>query len=133
MSRHACADVTFFCCIFVSQPRDLCRLIDSFYLVFLTKTLFLHTATPTSMIFAQESDMNQLHVLKDCTNHALGHELVPIVTSVNESPTTVILPEMLDNLPQLTSMQPCIMTQVLTGVYTLPEEPELEAEENTSM
>lgn len=85
------------------------------------------------MIFAQEPDMTQLHVLKDCTNHALGHELVPIVTTVNESPNSIILPEMLDNLPQLANIQSCTMSQVLTGVYTLPEEPELEAEENTSM
>lgn len=103
--------------------------------------------------------MSQLHVLKDCINHALGHELVPIVT-MNEQQ---VLPDGIDNLPpppmqvqmgsiqqsqqsqQLSpmTMQPTIQTSqtttqtigstVLTGVYTLTEEPELEAEENTSM
>lgn len=100
--------------------------------------------------------MSQLHVLKDCSNHALGHELVPIVT-MNEQQ---LLPDGTDNLPpppmqvqmgsiqqsqQLSpmTMQPTTQTSqtttqtigstVLTGVYTLTEEPELEAEENTSM
>lgn len=100
--------------------------------------------------------MSQLHVLKDCSNHALGHELVPIVT-MNEQQ---VIPDGIDNLPpppmqvqmgsiqqsqQLSpmAMQPTIQTSqtttqtigstVLTGVYTLTEEPELEAEENTSM
>lgn len=85
------------------------------------------------MIFGQEPDINQLHVLKDCGNHALGHELVPIVTM---SENTTVLPEMLDNLPQLQMLpsgQQCIVSNVLTGVYTLQEEPELEAEENTPM
>lgn len=73
----------------------------------------------------------------------MGHELVPIVT-MSEQP----MPEVLDLPPpppmqlQMSSMQqqtqPSTMTQsigstVLTGVYTLTEEPELEAEENTPM
>lgn len=79
-------------------------------------------------------------MLKDCSNHALGHELVPIVT-MNEHAHT-IMPEVLDNLSsqqhnqsmlmQQSMMQPCV-SNVLTGVYTLTEEPELEIEENTSM
>lgn len=103
--------------------------------------------------------MSQMNVLKDCSNHAMGHELVPIVT-MNEQ----MMPEVLDNLPppppmqiQMISMpqqttaiqmqpppqqqqqqqQPQQTTSQgaigLTGVYTLTEEPELEAEENTSM
>lgn len=104
------------------------------------------SGTPTSM-FGQDADLSQLHVLKDCNNHGLGHELVPIVTMNDQ-----ILPEVLDNLPppmqelqfQLSPVldqqqqlapsmvQPCAQT-TLTGVYTLAEEPELEAEENTSM
>lgn len=117
--------------------------------------------TPTSLLFAQEPDMSQLNVLKDCSNHALGHELVPIVT-MNEQ----MMPEVLDNLPPPPPMQiqmiavsqqspmpmsmsmsmPMQMQQSpqpqqttsqgaigLTGVYTLTEEPELEAEENSSM
>lgn len=99
--------------------------------------------TPTSLLFAQEPDLNQLHVLKDCSNPALGHELIPIIT-MNEQ-----MPEVLDNLPppppmqiQMSSMQmqspqqttsQAIGSTVLTGVYTLTEEPELEAEENTTM
>lgn len=97
-----------------------------------------------------------MHVLKDCSSHALGHELVPIVT-MNEQ--QMCLPEVLDNLPppppmqiQMTpiqqpqSSQPMQLTAqpqqttsqaigstVLTGVYTLTEEPELEAEENSAM
>lgn len=115
-----------------------------------------HAGTPTSLLFAQDlaqaPDMSQLNVLKDCSNHALGHELVPIVT-MNEQMTTM-MPEVLDNLPppppmqiQMISVsQPMQMQQSsqpqqttsqgamgLTGVYTLTEEPELEAEENTSM
>lgn len=64
----------------------------------------------------------------------MGHELVPIVTMSEQ-----MLPEVLDNLPpthqalqqlpQQSMIQPCVMT----GVYTLTEEPELEAEENTPM
>lgn len=106
--------------------------------------------------------MSQLNVLKDCSNHALGHELVPIVT-MNEQ----MLPEVLDSLPppppmqiQMISMPQQSTMQMqqspqqplppsshslpqqastaqgaigMTGVYTLTEEPELEAEENTSM
>lgn len=100
--------------------------------------------------------MSQLNVLKDCSNHALGHELVPIVT-MNEQMATM-MPEVLDNLPPPPPMQiqmisvsqqsPMQMQQssqpqqttsqgeahgYTTGVYTLTEEPELEAEENTSM
>lgn len=147
------------------------------------------------MIFAQEPDLSQIHVLKDCGNHVMSHELVPIVTKGDS-----ILPEVLDNLPPpppavamhiqhpimhhkqmqpihshmsgqqqqpqqqqmqqqtsplqsktlITSMPPqtsstpsSSMTMTLspvscvvamqTGVYTLAEEPELEAEENTNM
>lgn len=78
-----------------------------------------------------------MHVLKDCGNHALGHELVPIVTMPDQ-----VMPEVLDNLPpqQLLSQpqqtfmqQPMLQPNVLTGVYTLTEEPELEVEENTPM
>lgn len=78
-----------------------------------------------------------MHVLKDCSNHALGHELVPIVTMSEQ-----ILPEVLDNLPpthqplqqlpQQSMIQQC-GTSMMTGVYTLTEEPELEAEENSIM
>lgn len=85
------------------------------------------------MIFNQDPDINQMHMLKDCSAHSMGHELVPIVT-MGES--TSMLPEMLDHLPppqmQILSSGQC-MSNVLTGVYTLPEEPELEAEENTTM
>lgn len=117
----------------------------------------MRIGTPTSLLFAQDPDMSQLNVLKDCSNHALGHELVPIVT-MNEQ----MMPEVLDNLPppppmqiQMISMPQQSTMQMLptsqpqqttsqgsmglglglglTGVYTLTEEPELEAEENTSM
>ena len=97
------------------------------------KNIILFIGTPTSLIFSQEPDISQLHVLKDCSNHALGHELVPIVTSMADN--NQMLPEMLDNLPQvqmLPSGQQCIVSNVLTGVYTLPEEPE-DIEENTTM
>lgn len=105
-----------------------------------------NAGTPPSLIFAQEPDLNQLHVLKDCSNHALGHELVPIVTMSEQQQ---VMPEVLDNLPppppmqlQMTSMQQPIQqstmsqpmgSSLLTGVYTLTEETELEVEENTSM
>lgn len=102
--------------------------------LFKTKQIQIQVGTPTSLIFGQEPDLNQLHVLKDCSNHALGHELVPIVTMNDQ-----MLPEVLDNIPQQQQMhqhqamiQPCV-SNVLTGVYTLAEEPELEAEENTPM
>lgn len=102
--------------------------------------IFSHiTATPTSMIFSQEPDISQMHVLKDCNNHHLvEHELVPIMTMNSQA-----LPEVLDNIPQNIQMQDQlilpppnmmqqqqIMPNVLTGVYTLQEEPELESEEN---
>lgn len=90
------------------------------------------------MIFSQEPDISQMHVLKDCNNHHLvEHELVPIMTMNSQA-----LPEVLDNIPQNIQMQdqlilppPSMMQQqmmpnVLTGVYTLQEEPELELEEN---
>ncbi|GAB0096738.1 hypothetical protein DMENIID0001_122990 [Sergentomyia squamirostris] len=79
-----------------------------------------------------------MHVLKDCTNYTQGHELVPIVTMGDG----IVLPEVLDNVPQMQACSQQIMQQQapgqlqqpgLTGVYTLPEEPELEAEENTPM
>lgn len=67
----------------------------------------------------------------------MGHELVPIVTMSEQ-----MLPEVLDNLPpthqalqqlpQQSMIQACI-PNMMTGVYTLTEEPELEAEENTPM
>lgn len=84
-----------------------------------------------------------MHTMKDGSNHQIGHELVPIVTMSEQ-----MLPEMLDNLPpthqalqqlppptmhmQQSGIQTCV-PNVLTGVYTLTEEPELEIEENTSM
>lgn len=89
------------------------------------------------MIFAQEPDLNQMHVLKDCGNHTIGHELVPIVTMPEQ-----VMPEVLENLPpqqlqpqlQQTFLPPPMMQpNMLTGVYTLTEEPELEVEENTVM
>lgn len=75
-------------------------------------------------------------MLKDCGNHTLNHELVPIVTMSEQ-----VMPEVLENLPQQmlaqpqqTFMQPTLVqSNVLTGVYTLTEEPELEVEENTVM
>lgn len=95
-----------------------------------------------------------MHVLKDCSNHALGHELVPIGT-MNEQqvlpdgnlppPPMQVQMGSIQQLQQSTpmTMQPTIQisqtttqtigSTVLTGVYTLTEEPELEAEENTSM
>lgn len=64
------------------------------------------------------------------------HELVPIVTMSDN--TTSMLPEMLENLPSQLSLMSMStsgqsVSNVLTGVYTLTEEPELEAEENTTM
>lgn len=97
-----------------------------------------------------------MHVMKDCTNHVMSHELVPIVTK-----TDSMLPEVLDNLPPpppavamhiqhqqnvhhkqiqshlQTQQQQMLQTSCIStlpiGVYTLTEEPELEAEENTNM
>lgn len=91
-----------------------------------------YLGTPTSIIFTQEPDLNQLHVLKDCGNH----ELVPIVTMPEQ-----VMPEVLENLPQQMLTQPqqtfmpttMLQSNILTGVYTLTEEPELEVEENTVM
>lgn len=124
-----------------------------------TSMFFAHiTGTPTSLLFAQEPDLNQLHVLKDCSNPALGHELVPILTMNEQMPEVLdILPPppppmqiqmtsiptkqqqqlqaqqlQIQQMPQQTSSQ-AISSTVLTGVYTLTEEPELEAEENTTM
>lgn len=89
------------------------------------------------MIFSQEPDISQMHMIKDCNNHHLvEHELVPIITMNNQA-----LPEVLDNIPQNiqmqdqillppSSMQTQMMPNVLSGVYTLTEEPELESEEN---
>lgn len=97
------------------------------------------TGTPTSLIFAQEPDLNQLHVLKDCNNHSLGHELVPIITMNNQ----VVLPEVLENVADLSlTTEQChptppianqIQSNLKTGVYTLPEEPELESDENLAI
>lgn len=138
--------------------------------MFFISVLYI-TGTPTSLIFNQESELNQLHILKDCSSHNIGHELVPIVTmdpngpnsnTINNSnnicstqqqnssgttSTTVILPEVLDNVPQMIQIQtttnPGLVAgisgiglsgignnDINIGVYTLPEEPELEAEEN---
>lgn len=76
-----------------------------------------------------------MHMLKDCNNHHLvEHELVPIITMGGQA-----LPEVLDNIPQQMQIQdqlilpPPQMPNVLTGVYTLQEEPELEAEENSTI
>lgn len=97
-------------------------------------------------------------VMKDC--NTIGHELVPIVTNTNIHQFHSVLPEMLDNcpdmqqyndqlspqtdpimLPQMEMLQqqqspppPPSQINVLTGVYTLQEEPEeMEIEENTTM
>lgn len=78
-----------------------------------------------------------MHVLKDCNNVALGHELVPIVTMSDP-----ILPEVLESAVSISQYQnqamppsslPQLIPNMMTGVYTLPEEPELEAMENTPM
>lgn len=84
--------------------------------------------TPTSIIYAQEPDFNQLNVLKDCNNVTMGNELIPIITQ-----DQIILPEVLDNVLQMQQQVIQQPQQTLTGVYTLQEEPELEAEENTQM
>lgn len=85
--------------------------------------------TPTSIIYAQEPDINQLNVLKDCNNVSMGNELIPIITQGDQ----IILPEVLDNVLQMQQQAIQQPQQTLTGVYTLQEEPELEAEENTQM
>jgi hypothetical protein len=99
--------------------------------------LISHSATPTSLIFPQDPDLSQVHVLKDCNNPTYDHELVPIVT-MSQS-----LPEVLDNLPEIQipssleqhlSQQHAAQQNYLPGVYTLQEEPELEGqEENTNI
>jgi hypothetical protein len=116
----------------------------------------IYAGTPTSLIFGQDSDMG---MLKDC--NTVAHELVPIVTNSNIHQFHSALPEMLDNCPdmqqyelsdelsptqsdqmmlpppmELLQSQPPPPSQinVLTGVYTLQEEPEeLEIEENTTI
>lgn len=82
-----------------------------------------------------------MHILKDCNNHQhlVEHELVPIITMNNQA-----LPEVLDNIPQHSiqiqdqlilppPMQTQMLPNVLTGVYTLQEEPELEMEANSTI
>lgn len=106
------------------------------------------TGTPTSLIYNQESELKI-----DCT---MGHELVPIVTMSTTTgihqhqyhPTSLALPEMLDNVPDMPQyentgeavmlkqmdvfQQPTSVVHsppTLTGVYPLEEECE-ELEEN---
>lgn len=80
-----------------------------------------------------------MHILKDCNNHPhlVEHELVPIITMNNQA-----LPEVLvDNIPQGIQVQEQlilpppsqVLPNVLTGVYTLQEEPELEMEANSTI
>jgi len=151
------------------------------------KLKLIHSGTPTSLVYGQDTELN---VMKDCT---IGHELVPIVTMntngmqhqqqhQHQYHPSAALPEMLDNIPvdmtQYESNESVILSQldifqqppppsatqqqqqqqmqsmaapsssshqppppppsqmnvqnILTGVYTLQEEPE-EAEENTTM
>lgn len=78
--------------------------------------------------------MNPMHQQKEYHHH----ELVPIVTMSDN--TTSMLPEMLENLPSQPSLSmlssasgQSVSNVMLTGVYTLTEEPELEAEENSTM
>lgn len=101
-----------------------------------TPTSLLYTGTETELSHSMHQSF------KECANTTslpLGHELVPIVT-MGDNSSAVLMPEMLDSLPQPMQLinpssigPPCMVSSILTGVYTLPEEPELEAEENTSM
>lgn len=59
----------------------------------------------------------------------MGNELIPIISQGDQ----IILPEVLDNVLQMQQQPIQKPQQTLTGVYTLQEEPELEAEENTQM
>jgi hypothetical protein len=109
--------------------------------------------TPTSLIYNQDGEIN---VIKDCQ---IAHELVPIVTMNTNGMHQhqyhqSALPEMLDNvndMPQYENEETVMLTQIdifqqqmqtaslpppppsqvniMTGVYTLQEEPE-ETEEN---
>lgn len=71
----------------------------------------------------------------------LSHELIPIATMAEHSSSPLLMPEMLDSLPQpMQLMNPssigsggCMVSSILTGVYTLQEQTEHEADENTSM
>lgn len=111
------------------------------------------SGTPTSLIYGQDSELN---VIKDCT---IAHELVPIVTNGMHQSYHQPMPEMLDNIPDMSQYEcnePMMLSQldifqqqhmqaivttgamslptsqvnIITGVYTLQEEPE-ETEENT--
>lgn len=105
------------------------------------------------MIYGQDSELN---VMKDCT---IAHELVPIVTNGMHQYHQSPMPEMLDNIPDMSQYEsndsmmlsqldifqqqqmqsivttsgamplPSTQVNIITGVYTLQEEPE-ETEEN---
>lgn len=124
----------------------------TFDVQFYNSLLSSQSGTPTSLIYGQDSELN---VIKDCT---IAHELVPIVTNGMHQYHQSPMPEMLDNIPEMSQYEcnePMMLSQldifqqqqmqsivasgamshptsqvnIITGVYTLQEEPE-ETEEN---
>uniref|UniRef100_A0A182SGN4 Uncharacterized protein n=1 Tax=Anopheles maculatus TaxID=74869 RepID=A0A182SGN4_9DIPT len=123
----------------------------------------IYTSTPTSVIFAQEPDLGQLHLQHDChsVHHTVGHELIPIVTMAPNGPSPGLSSELLDRGPSLADIGPggqpmmhptgeqttahgiamasgggiggMMSSNLNTGVYTLPEESEHESEECPAM
>uniref|UniRef100_A0A182PAA6 Potassium channel domain-containing protein n=1 Tax=Anopheles epiroticus TaxID=199890 RepID=A0A182PAA6_9DIPT len=68
----------------------------------------LITGTPTSVIFAQEPDLGQLHLQHDChtVHHTVGHELIPIVTMAPNGPSPGLSSELLDRSTALSDVGP---------------------------
>uniref|UniRef100_A0A182LYT6 Uncharacterized protein n=1 Tax=Anopheles culicifacies TaxID=139723 RepID=A0A182LYT6_9DIPT len=64
--------------------------------------------TPTSVIFAQEPDLGQLHMQHDChsVHHTVGHELIPIVTMAPNGPSPGLSTELLDRGSSLSDVVP---------------------------
>uniref|UniRef100_A0A182WRI1 Potassium channel domain-containing protein n=1 Tax=Anopheles quadriannulatus TaxID=34691 RepID=A0A182WRI1_ANOQN len=86
----------------------------------------LITGTPTSVIFAQEPDLGQLHLQHDChsVHHTVGHELIPIVTMAPNGPGPGLSSELLDRATSLSDVGPVGVGQPMMmpapGEQTVP-------------
>ncbi|CAD7087799.1 unnamed protein product [Hermetia illucens] len=117
-------------------------------------TLIRGTTTSCRGLFP---DVNQLHIPRGSVTHNLNYNLTPVASmEPNNSSNppcipTVLLPEVLDDVSQMFQLAPVkesqpsnfiidqkliqqaiVVQSVLTGVYTLSEEPELEGD-NTQL
>lgn len=87
----------------------------------------MFTGTSTTLIFAQEPDLNPL---KDCNNHPVNHEMVPITMNNPRLPEVLEHAIKIPQIPDEPFINLNVQSNLNTRVYTLREESEIESDNN---